>query len=602
MTEEDYEKKYKKALATAKDCLKDGTVTRTAIDYIETIFPELKENEDERIRKAIIEFFELQDDNTTYSFIPKKDIIAWLEKQGQESRKVSIWKHWKDGIAGNGEGEPIYLIKVGNTYNLSSCLGFECDYIELSELDNLMLEKQSTPVKLSEEEQNRDAKVVLTSCAMSFIKYLDAHKYESKMCVSNGECEDIENAFHNAMWDRLHRYYCKYIEKQDSSSVKWQKNTPENKPLKNHSVLMKTVDGIAEGEWDGKYWHQYRWSTHIYDSNVLYWIELHDLDGQSSAIRWYDASLIPQEMRELLVEWDSNDATWHEIAFYHADTKTFWNGKRQVENVTRWCYIVDLLEEQDEQKPTSNVRYEVGANGSLIVNEKPFDYEHATITQKDFASVGETATIELSSPIDCGDRIYHVSHKPIEKQGEQKPFDYEHATIIQKDFAPQQEPKFKIGDVLCDKSCTTLDKNSQPNIEILDIRNGMYICNNCTFPIEQQDEYELVTKRVELTQSVTKTSEQDAWSDEDEEMLRSCTGAIWAADYYLYEDKQDMEAWLKSIKGRMQPQIKEWSKEDEEIVLSIEQVIQCASSLNLVPEKLGKIDKWLKRLKDRIGG
>ena len=77
------------------------------------------------------------------------------------------------------------------------------------------LEKQGTPARLSEEEQNRFAKGVLTSCALSFINYLDAHKYEGKMCVSNGECEDIENAFHNAMWDRLHRYYCKYIEKQE---------------------------------------------------------------------------------------------------------------------------------------------------------------------------------------------------------------------------------------------------------------------------------------------------------------------------------------------------------------------------------------------------
>lgn len=67
---------------------------------------------------------------------------------------------------------------------------------------------------------------------------------------------------------------------------------------------------------------------------------------QPFAIRWYDVSLIPQEMEELLVEWDSEDATWHEIAFYHADTKTFWNGTIQVENVTRWCYIIDLLEKQ----------------------------------------------------------------------------------------------------------------------------------------------------------------------------------------------------------------------------------------------------------------
>lgn len=81
----------------------------------------------------------------------------------------------------------------------------------------------------------------------------------------------------------------------------------------------------------------------------------------------------------------------------------------------------DALENQGKQKPTSDIRYEVNAGGSLsVVNGKPFDYEKATITQNDFASVGETATIELSSPIDCCDRIYHVSHKPIEKHGEQK--------------------------------------------------------------------------------------------------------------------------------------------------------------------------------------
>ena len=76
------------------------------------------------------------------------------------------------------------------------------------------------------------------------------------------------------------------------------------------------------------------------------WLEKQD--KQPSAIRWYDVSLIPQEMEELLVEWDSEDATWHEIAFYHADTKTFWDGTRQVENVTRWCYIIDLLEKQGD--------------------------------------------------------------------------------------------------------------------------------------------------------------------------------------------------------------------------------------------------------------
>jgi len=44
--------------------------------------PELAESEDEKIRKAIITFFESEDDNTTYALVPKKDILAWLEKQG----------------------------------------------------------------------------------------------------------------------------------------------------------------------------------------------------------------------------------------------------------------------------------------------------------------------------------------------------------------------------------------------------------------------------------------------------------------------------------------------------------------------------------------
>lgn len=56
-------------------------------EALETLFPELNENEDEKIRKAIVAFFECQDDNTTYSFVPKQSILAWLEKQGEKKEK-----------------------------------------------------------------------------------------------------------------------------------------------------------------------------------------------------------------------------------------------------------------------------------------------------------------------------------------------------------------------------------------------------------------------------------------------------------------------------------------------------------------------------------
>lgn len=103
------------------------------------------ESEDEKMLREIKRYIKEQGNKPTglpNGTAAVADMLAWLEKQGQEPKKVSIWKHWKNGIAGNGEGEQIYLIKYGNTYHLSSCLSFECDYIELSELDNFMLEKQ----------------------------------------------------------------------------------------------------------------------------------------------------------------------------------------------------------------------------------------------------------------------------------------------------------------------------------------------------------------------------------------------------------------------------------------------------------------------------
>ena len=62
---------------------------------------------------------------------------------------------------------------------------------------------------------------------------------------------------------------------------------------------------------------------------------------------------------------------------------------------------------------------------------------------------------------------------------------------------------------------------------------------------------------------------------------------------------------LKQMNGEkvamaiMDKQKPAWSEEDEMIALSIEQVINCASLLNIVPEKVDKIRTWLKSLKDR---
>lgn len=110
---------------------------------IENIFPELQKTEEEKIKETLIELVKCNERSgyTLLNNVSTSSMIDWIEKQ-EQSKKTSIWKHWKNGICGNGEGKLVFLIKSGVTYSLSSCLSFECDYIELSELESLMLEKQ----------------------------------------------------------------------------------------------------------------------------------------------------------------------------------------------------------------------------------------------------------------------------------------------------------------------------------------------------------------------------------------------------------------------------------------------------------------------------
>lgn len=197
----DYEKKYKEVLSQAKQVYKKPYIAHWDVmkGLIEHLFPEIEESEDERIKKNLLIFLDdvwhlgREANFDKWGKADCSDWIAWLEKavtptpqdwndykdkpvevwnayvkglangiergkeavknhpqdyglekQGeQEIMKKPIWKHWKNGIAGNGEGKQIYLIKSGDSYTLSSCLGYECDYIELSDLDEFMLsEKQ----------------------------------------------------------------------------------------------------------------------------------------------------------------------------------------------------------------------------------------------------------------------------------------------------------------------------------------------------------------------------------------------------------------------------------------------------------------------------
>lgn len=211
---EDYKEKYEMALETVQEILDSGAdsikMSRLKL-RLQSVFSELKES-DEKIKEALIALVKCNEKSgyTLLNNVSTSSMINWLEKQGQ-SKKTSIWKHWKNGICGNGEGKLVFLIKSGATYSLSSCLSFECDYIELSELENLMLEKQ---------------------------------------------------------------------------------------------------------------------------------------DKQNTNILWHDVSEEPEEHREIFCEWKGYaDNIWHDVAFYHADDKAFWNGERPIEDVTKWAYVDEIIKD-----------------------------------------------------------------------------------------------------------------------------------------------------------------------------------------------------------------------------------------------------------------
>lgn len=110
MTQKEKAKAYDKAIEKLRSLHDDYDTISTLIDVkeeLEEIFPELKETEDEKIRKDIISFLQLPHPQ----FVGKREQekwIAWLEKQGEQKpvgwnvgeavneRWNIFWKYRKD--------------------------------------------------------------------------------------------------------------------------------------------------------------------------------------------------------------------------------------------------------------------------------------------------------------------------------------------------------------------------------------------------------------------------------------------------------------------------------------------------------------------------
>ena len=114
-----YEEKYKEALRIAEEILrarcKEGTHGSFHRKDLEDIFPELKDSEDEKIRKEILEYFQ-QFENEQLRGVDISDWIFWLEKQGKTFTKKDVDDAYLKGIS-DAKDE---LKKQGETMKVKS--------------------------------------------------------------------------------------------------------------------------------------------------------------------------------------------------------------------------------------------------------------------------------------------------------------------------------------------------------------------------------------------------------------------------------------------------------------------------------------------------
>ena len=133
----DYEKKYTESLERAKKVIKECGDNHGRIKMIEQIFPELKESENEKIRKALIRNLTNQHSSNfpTVDGFTREQILSWLEKQGEKT-DYNPYKATVESISAMIEK----YANDGDLEDFYDNVAVKCH--DAMEYDNIWLEKQ----------------------------------------------------------------------------------------------------------------------------------------------------------------------------------------------------------------------------------------------------------------------------------------------------------------------------------------------------------------------------------------------------------------------------------------------------------------------------
>lgn len=161
MTEKEKAKAYDEVLKRANAAHKDEDIHLKAT--LERIFPELEENDNERIRKNCIHFLEWQKQHHAAIF-EIEECIGWLEKEGKDKKEINnfdvlpgLYKCVRRMFDGTPDGK--LLFEIDNVYK---CLSkhsraeFEVSYGHSVYLEDPVVCKYFIPFEDKGEQKSAD--------------------------------------------------------------------------------------------------------------------------------------------------------------------------------------------------------------------------------------------------------------------------------------------------------------------------------------------------------------------------------------------------------------------------------------------------------------
>ena len=216
MTQEEKAKAYDRALEIAKAWYKLDN-NDLSNDDLETLFPELKESEDERIRKELIVWLK-NSEGQTLPIDRYNAALAWLEKQGEQKASYTTIVE-----TGNGGINALVTRELSNS----------CDY---EEKPVIKMKSPEESLGISSKEYNDIVNDCLYGEQKPTNSYCQEHckgYQETGKCFADGDCRDKREAERKSAWSE-----------EDEVKINRIVACLENLNVADNDILLKDVDWL----------------------------------------------------------------------------------------------------------------------------------------------------------------------------------------------------------------------------------------------------------------------------------------------------------------------------------------------------------------------